>query len=412
MPNINRYITAFALGINSGLIYALLNSTLTAYLDDNRVSLAVIGLLSLRMLPYSLKPVWSPFVDALHIKLFKKGFGQRKSWLITSQCVLIVCLMLLSAIDVQQHLNIFFGMALLIAFMGATSDIALDGYIIELFEKELMSKGSSLTILGFRIGLFVSGALGLYLAAVYSWQTVFMLMGIFLIPSILVIYFSKDNRIVAEEHSALRFRFWIKENFVQAIVTLFKRDKIIYIILLLGFYKVSDGYLTTMFIPFLTRVGFLKADIASAKAFGIIAGIAGTFVGVKIIDRVGLFWSLLGAEILSAFTNLLFPLLIYFKQNQLLLYFISSTEYFCSGISNVVLFSYMSLMCNNKRFTASHFALLTSFSVIFRILLSSTSGWVVAQTNWFQFFIISAALSLPSILCMYFVFFKNKKLSL
>jgi PAT family beta-lactamase induction signal transducer AmpG len=234
-------------------------------------------------------------------------------------------------------------------------------------------------------------------------------MGAFLVPSLLVICFSKDNRIVAEEHSALRFRFWIKENFIKAIAILFKRKKIIYIVFLLGFYKVSDAYVDTMLIPFLTQVGFYKVNIATAKMIGIITGILGTFVGVKIIHKVGMMWSLLSAEILAAITNLLFLFLIYFEKNKTLLYVINGAESFFGGIANIVLISYMSSMCNNKKFIASHYALLASFSIVFRVLLSSTSGWLVVEMGWLQFFIISALLSTPSLLCMYFIFFRNKK---
>ena len=409
MPKINKYITALALGFNSGLVYALLGSTLTAYLDDNRISLVLVGFLSLRMMPYSFKPAWSPFVDNLRIKLFRKNFGQRKAWLIASQIVIILCMMLLGLVNVQQHLNIFFYITLLIAFMGATSDIALQGYRIELFEEGSEHKGNSYVVLGFRIGLFISGSFALYLAAIYAWKVIFFLMGLFLIPSLLVISLSIDKRIVKEERSTLRFKFWIKENFIKAIGTLLKLDKIIYIVFLLGFYKVSDAFIDTMLLPFLTQVGFLKADIANTKLIGIITGIIGTFAGVKIISKVGMIWSLLSAEILSAITNLLFLFLIYFEQNKMLLYVVNGIESFCGGIANIVLISYMSSMCTNKKFTASHFAWLNAFSIIFRILLSSASGWAVVEMGWSQFFIISALLSLPSVLCIYFIFFRNKK---
>ena len=405
----NRHITALALGINCGLVYALLGSTLTVYLDDNRISLALIGLLSLRMFPYSLKPLWSPLIDNFHIKLFRKDFGQRKAWLVTSQCILILCIMALGAINVQKYINVFFCIAALIAFVSATSDIALDGYRIELFEGSDISKGSFFTVLGFRAGLFVSGAFGLYLAALYPWQVVFFLMGIFLIPGLIIIILSKDNRIAIDDYPKLKFRSWIKHNLTQAIHTLFKLDKIIFVLLLLGFYKVSDAYLDTMLMPFLTQVGFSKTDIAQAKTIGIITGVIGNFVGVKTISKLGMRWNLLGAEILAAITNLLFLLLICFNPNNLLLYVINGIESFCGGICNIALMSYMSSMCINKKFTASHFAILTSVSIIFRTLLSGTSGWVVVQTSWIQFFIISALLSLPSILCIYLLFFKNKK---
>jgi MFS transporter, PAT family, beta-lactamase induction signal transducer AmpG len=409
MKKINRHLTVLALGFNGGLIYAFLGVILTAYLNDNRISLAVIGFLSLRMLPYSFKPMWAPFVDNLHIKLFHRNFGQRKAWAITSQCMIIFFVIILGIVNVQKHINLFFIISLLVAFMYSTADIALDGYRIELFGKRATSKGGAVTMLGFTAGLLVSGSFGLYLASVLSWQTVFFLIIMCLIPGLLVISLSKDNRILKSKNLPIKFRYWVKENFTQAVITLFRRDKIIFILLIIGFYKMSDGYLQTMLIPFLTQVGFLKVEIAIAKACGTIGTVLGGFAAIKIIKRLGMLRSLLIAEILAAGSNLLFPLLI-FKQNKFLLYVVNSIDTFCGGICYLVLLTYMSSMCTNKKFTASHFAILTSISVVFRTLLSGTSGWMVNQTGWNYFFIISAALSLPSILCMYFLFFRNKKL--
>jgi PAT family beta-lactamase induction signal transducer AmpG len=399
--HINRYITSFFLGLNSGLVYALLVITLVGYLDSNNISLPVIGMLSLIMLPYSCKPIWSPFVDNFRIGLFRRNFGQRKEWILISQSILIVCLIVLGTIDLQ--LSLFFFIAFIIALMGATSDIALHGYRIELFKKGLMSKGSSFNVLGFRLGLFVSGSCGLYLAAFYSWPVVFLLIGACLIPGMIVIGLSKDSRVLRVDRARSGLLLWAKDNFVQSIITLFKQDKILYVILLLGFYKVSDGYLDAMFIPFSRQIGFSQADVANARAVGIFTGVIGNFIGVKIIERIGMRLCLLSAEAFAAITNLFFILLIYSGRSTSLYLSISGVESFFSGISNIVLLSYISSICSNKKFTASHFAILTSFSMILRTLLSGTSGWLAIQTGWAQFFIISSMLSVPAILCMYFL---------
>jgi PAT family beta-lactamase induction signal transducer AmpG len=293
--------------------------------------------------------------------------------------------------------------------MGASSDVALDGYRIELFENESASKANALTIFGFRIGLFISGSIGLYLAVIYPWPIVFLLMGIFLIPGLIVIFLSADDRILPQGRSGEGIKLWFRDNFIYAIHSLFIRKKIFYILLLIGFYKVSDGYLDTMLLPFLDQMGFSKLDVANAKAIGIVTGIAGNFLGVKIIHKFGMHLGLLGAEVFASISNLFFLFLVYFGKSDMLLFILNGTESFFSGISNIVLMSYMSSMCNNKKFTASHFAILTSFSMIFRTLLSCTSGLVVIQAGWQSFFITSALLSIPSLLCIYFLFFRNKR---
>ncbi|CAL7960112.1 MFS transporter, PAT family, beta-lactamase induction signal transducer AmpG [Alphaproteobacteria bacterium] len=406
---IHKYITALALGVSSGLVYALLTSTLTAYLGDCGVSLVAIGLLSLRTIPYSFKFLWSPFVDNLHVRPFPKAFGQRKTWLITAQCILIVCVMVLGFIDVKHHILLFCALSLFIASMSATSDIALEGYRIELFTKTSeLSCGSSLTALGFRVGLIISGAFGLYLASVYPWRTVFLCMGICLIPSLLVICLSNDERVINTQYSIKEFKLWFRENFIQAFITFAKLDKVWYTLLLVASYKVSDAYLGTMLIPFLTSVAFSKGEIAiAAKTIGITSAVIGTVVGGYYVNKLGVRWSLLTAEFLAAITNLLFILLVYFGHDNILLGVINGIENFAGGISNIVFIFYISSLCKNKKFTASHFAILISISAVTRTLLSGTSGWVVAEMGWMQFFIISALLSLPTFLCIYALYFKK-----
>jgi PAT family beta-lactamase induction signal transducer AmpG len=404
---INRYATAFALGLNSGLVYAMLVSALIGYLDSHNISFQVIGLLSLVMIPYSCKPLWSPFIDNIRIGLFPKSFGQRKEWVILPQCILLVCILVLGQIDLEQNLGLFFFVAFIIAFMGATSDIALHGYRIELFEQDFMSKGTAFNVLGFRIGLFIAGSGGLYLATSYSWNIIFMLIGAFLLPGMLIIALSEEEKALVEDNPRKKFRSWLKDSFTKSIASLFKQNKILYILLLLGFYKVSDGYLDTMFLPFVKQMGFSQVDAANARSVGIVTGVLGNLIGVKIIHSLGMRFGLLGAEIFASISNLFFITLIYLEQNTILLFALNGAESFFGGVSNIVLLSYISSMCINKKYTASHFAILTAFSMILRTLLSGTSGWVAIEAGWVQFFTISSLLSVPSILCIYFLFFRK-----
>ena len=49
----------------------------------------------------------------------------------------------------------------------------------------------------------------------------------------------------------------------------------------------------------------------------------------------------------------------------------------------------------NPRFTATQFALFTSLSAVPRTVVNATTGWIVAQTGWFDFFLLCTALALP-----------------
>jgi PAT family beta-lactamase induction signal transducer AmpG len=399
-------LTALFLGINSGLIYALLGSTMTAYLTDMKIELVTIGFLTLRMMPYSLKYLWAPTVDSLKVDFFPAHFGQRKSWIISMQILLIMLIASLGFLDASLNLTAFFCMVLLTAFVAATYDIAMDAYRIELFKKAANSQGNSFVMLGWRIGLITSAAFGLYLSAFVSWKWVFMILAAFIFPCIAVVYFSEETRAFKSSPKTFRMKTWFKEHFVQPFKSFVKLPEFYMIILLIAFYKMSDGYLDAMLIPFLREIGFSKTEIATlSNATAIIASICGTFVGAYLFDKYNIIKVLFGAEVLAAATNLLFIILAHAGSIPELLVPIAFLESFCSGICNVVLICYMSSLCQHK-FTATHYAILISISGFSRTLMSSSSGLVASCLGWEQFFIISTLLSIPSLICI--SYFLNK----
>ena len=85
-----KFSTIFFLGIASGLPLALILSTLKALLVDKGFDLKTIGFISLVSLPYSLKIFFAPAIDSFSIPFLTKKFGQRKSWIIFSQILLVI----------------------------------------------------------------------------------------------------------------------------------------------------------------------------------------------------------------------------------------------------------------------------------------------------------------------------------
>lgn len=407
----NKFLTSLFLGINSGLIYGMLGSTFTAYLNDAKIGLATIGFLTLRIMPYSFKYLWAPIVDSVRINVFPTNFGQRKSWIITAQCILIVLLTTLGFLNIKQHLLLVCTLAFITAFVAATYDIAMEAYRIELFHGDKSGQGNSLVILGFRVGLMLSGALGLYLASILEWKLVFIIIASFILPCIFIVYFSMDEKLIKKHYNHKNTKAWFKKNFLGSFITLFHTPKFYLIFFLIAFYKMSDGYLDAMLIPFLVNIGFSKAEIAEfSSTINIISSMFGVFVGMHLINRLGVAKILLYAELSAAATNLLFIILANVGHHLELLFFITAIESFCSGICNITLIHYMSMLCH-KKFTATHYAILISISGFSRTLLASTSGVVVINLGWINFFIISALLSVPSIICILMLFTHlNKKL--
>ena len=76
------------LGFSSGLPLALSGSTLLIWMREAGVDLGTIGLFALVGTPYTMKFLWAPLVDALHVPFFTRAFGRRRGWLLLSQMLL------------------------------------------------------------------------------------------------------------------------------------------------------------------------------------------------------------------------------------------------------------------------------------------------------------------------------------
>lgn len=400
MQFINKYITALVIGINSGLVYALLGSTLTMFLYDNTISYTLIGILSLRTLPYSFKFLWAPAVDSYRLKFFQKNFGQRKSWLISMQVFLMFTIASIGFLDINKNFFLIATLFIFISLGSATYDIALEAYRIELFSSK-NPKGNSLVVFGFRCGLFFSAAFALYLSSIMSWKWVFIITSSMILPCIFVVLFSQDKRYHPVNERKLSIREVFEQYIYLPFITFFKRKNCTVILMVVAFYKVSDGYLDTMILPFLIDHGFSKQDIAGVvKTVGIIAAIFGAFIGAYIVNKINIIKSLIIAEILAATTNLLFLTIYNNPGNILLLMIVNTLESICSGIANITLITYMSSLCH-KNFTATHYAILISTTGFTRAILSSTSGYTISSSGWTGFFIISTLLSIPSLACLW-----------
>src|ERR1700730_3515675 len=123
-----RVLIVLLLGFSSGLPLALSGSTLLVWMRESGVDLGTIGLFSLVGTPYTLKFLWAPLVDALHVPFFTRRFGRRRGWLMFSQLLLIGAILLLALTDpARSPLFVALG-ALLVAAMSSTQDIVVDAF--------------------------------------------------------------------------------------------------------------------------------------------------------------------------------------------------------------------------------------------------------------------------------------------
>src|SRR3979490_1276227 len=160
-----RVLLVVLLGFSSGLPRALSGSTLLVWMRESGVDLGTIGLFALVGTPYTLKFLWAPLVDALHVPLFTRQFGRRRGWLVFSQLLLMASILLLALTDpARSPLFVALG-ALLVAAMSSTQDIVVDAFRVESLPESEQAAGMASYVAAYRIGMLVSTAGALFIVS-------------------------------------------------------------------------------------------------------------------------------------------------------------------------------------------------------------------------------------------------------
>src|SRR3984957_10260295 len=163
-----RVLIVLLLGFSSGLPLALSGSTLLIWMRESGVDLGTIGLFALVGTPYTLKFIWAPLVDALHVPFFTRAFGRRRGWLLCSQLLLIASILVLALADpARSAAFVAFG-ALLVATMSSTQDIVVDAFRVESLPDSEQAAGMGASVAAYRIGMLVSTAGALFLGSGYE----------------------------------------------------------------------------------------------------------------------------------------------------------------------------------------------------------------------------------------------------
>jgi PAT family beta-lactamase induction signal transducer AmpG len=173
----HRLAAVTVLGFASGLPLALTGQAMQAWLTTAGVDLATIGFLSLVGLPYTFKFLWAPLMDRFELP----WLGRRRGWLVLTQLALAGALLLLAATSPSDGTRAFALLAVLVAFVSASQDVVVDAYRTDLLPPAERGLGASLGVLGYRLGMIVSGGLALIWVdptqgGGWSWPEVYRLM--------------------------------------------------------------------------------------------------------------------------------------------------------------------------------------------------------------------------------------------
>jgi MFS transporter, PAT family, beta-lactamase induction signal transducer AmpG len=398
----------FFLGIASGLPLALILSTLKALLLEKGFDLKTIGFFALIGLPYSLKIFFAPVIDSFGLPFLTKFFGQRKSWIIFTQLLLVIFIAALGMAAISANLSAIAIFALLVAIASASQDIVIDGYRIELISKENQGLAAGFYVYGYRIGLLISGAGALILAEIFSWNAVYFIMAAMMFLTIFITILADETRknFSPKNHN---FVSWFKESLITPLQDFTRHSNWLIIFAFVIFFKLSDAFAGNLTLPFLLEIGFSKIEIASiVKTFGLFATLLGVFIGGVLVKKINIEKSLWLAALAQMFSNLAFSYLAQIGHNLEALYLVIFIENFSGGIGDAVFVAYLSTLCSTN-FSATQYAVLTSLTTFSRSFLSASAGIFAQNLGWYDFFIFSAVLAIPGLVFL-FLLTKSKNL--
>jgi PAT family beta-lactamase induction signal transducer AmpG len=398
-----RMLIVFAMGFASGLPLLLTLSTLSLWLAEAGIDKTTIGLFALVGVPYSVKIKWSPVRDRVPLPPLTTVLGRRRGWCIAIQALLVAAILFMAMSDPRVDPGQTALAARAIAFLSASQDIVIDAYRIEILNEHEQGAGAAATQAGYRIGLLASGAGALFIASAFGWFAAFVAMALLMGLSMVVVLLAPEPAIQLTEISPDRHGVLahLKLAVIDPLAEFFSRSGWAPILGFILLYKFGDAFAGVMANPFYIEMGFTKVEIASvSKVFGLAATLAGVFIGGAVVARIGVLRALLWCGILQMLSNLMFAVQAKAGHDIVVLFSTIGLENFSGGMGSAAFVAYLSVLCN-VAYTATQYALLSSFMAFGRTVLSSSSGWVAVHLqDWALFFVTSTILALPGLLLL------------
>lgn len=395
--------TMFFFGFASGLPFLLVAGTLAYWLKDNGIDLKSITLIASAGLSYTLKFLWAPLMDRWTLPVVGR-LGLRRGWILLALLLVMGALLVMAQVT-PSNLAPFVWVTLVAAFAGATLDIGVDAYRVEIAPRE--SQGALLATysLGYRIALIVTGALALAMADHLPWPMVYRTMAAFLLIPMAAVFFAREPEVARVRTDT--WRGAIREGMVEPFADFFRRFGPALAMGLLAFIliaKISDQSLGGgIMAPFYIDQGYSKTEIAAiSKVYGIWVGIAGVFLAGFAIARWGVRWPLLAGVVLGAASNLLYIWLVGANGDLAMLTLVISGENLAQGFQGTTLAAFLTALIN-QRFSATQFALFSSLVMLPGKLLSAVSGGIVEQTGYATYFWITALVAIPAVLLFFWI---------
>ena len=395
-------LAALFLGISSGFAFSMIGATLTTRLAQHGISKSAVTAFALTFLAYNFKFLWAPLVDNVRLPLLGR-WGQRRSWLWLAGVLVMAAVAWLGFADPRENLYLVAVAAIAVGFAGATFDIIIDAYRIELLEPSQLGAGSGMSQYGWRIGAAAAGGLALVLATRAGWTAAYVACAAFALPGMLVgvvMGEPKRHREPARPHGLLE----AVVAYFSPLVEFLRRDGALVVLVFVLIHKIGDTLANLSLRLLFQDLGFTNDEVAFYDVgVGFAALLVGVFVGGALYARLGMKRSVLISLVLMAVSNFSFAALAAVGHSNAGMGAAVAFENFASGIGGVTVVAYLSALCN-LRFTASQYALLSALaSIAGRVLTGTTAGALIQAIGYVNFYLLTTVVALPGVALFWFM---------
>jgi len=377
------------LGFASGLPLALTSGTLQAWMTVEGVSLTTIGFATLIGQAYVFKFLWAPALDRFTPPLL----GRLRGWLLVTQGLLIAGIAGMALLSPRDALLPLALAAVAVAFFSASQDIVFDAYRADVLAPAQRGAGAAVSVLGYRLGMIVSGGLALWLAErVTGWGGMYVAMAALMLVGVAATFMAP------EPHAPPSTPRNLREAVVEPLREFFARKGAWALLALIVCYKLGDAFAGALSTTFLIRgAGFPAYEVGLVnKTFGLAATIVGALCGGVAMARLGLYRSLLWFGVGQALTNLGYWLIAVSPQSLALMATAVGLENLVGGMGTAAFVALlMSLV--DARFSATQFALLSALASVGRVYVGPATGYLVEAVGWPSFFLLTVAFAAPGL---------------
>jgi len=387
----NRRLLVVALhGFAAGIPFTLVNEVLQSQLTVEKVSIATIGLFAYVQIPYAWKFLWAPFLDRYRFPIL----GRRLGWIFSFQLLLIISIVLMGLSNPASSLTLSALAAVLVAFFSASHDIVVDAYRADVLPPEERGPGSSYYTIFYRLASFLAGGISLILADHLSWAFVYALMSVTMTIGVLATLIAPQADVGVSPPASLWQASWLP------IREFFGRPAALEVLIFALIYKIDSNIAQALMSTFFLKTGFTLTELgAIRKTTSIVGSLAGTAVGGIVMVKLGMKRSLWVFGLLQGIVGICFVAMTYLGRNQSMLAVTVLSEFFFSGMGTAAYAAFFLAICD-RRYSATQYALLTSFMAQSRILISAQMGYLQEAVGWRNYFVISILAMVPALMLL------------